>query len=183
MPVGIRRSIALVVRKPLRAREQAERVGKEIRRVLQRGAFRIEADAKRRAPVNFGRLRSSIDTQGPDQVGTAVVFKVTVGAAYGKFVEFGTGPAGKRSALLPIAQQAMRELGYVHGPGDFFPPVRQIELWATRRKIPEEAVWVIARAIGRRGIPAQPFLFPAFERERPRIVGELLDAVRRAVAT
>lgn len=75
----------------------------------------------------------------------------------------------------------MAALGYKHGPGNFFPPIQAIELWAKRKNIDPELVFPIARAIGRRGIVAQPFLFPAFEKERPRIIEEVGRAVRKAL--
>jgi hypothetical protein len=128
-------------------------------------------------------MRASIATKGPEIAKTAIVYKVLAGAKYAKFIEFGTGPAGAKSSLLPVAKKAMRELGYAHGPGGGFPPIDQVALWAKRKKIPEEAVYPIARAIGRRGIPAQPFLFPAFEEERPKIVDELTQSVRKAVSS
>jgi HK97 gp10 family phage protein len=181
--VGLRKSIQVIVKKPLQAQQKAKRVGDGIRVALHRGALRVEHGAKQRAPANFGRMRASIAKKGPEIAKTAIVYKVLAGAKYAKFVEFGTGPSGAKSRLLPVAREAMREMGYAHGPGEFFPPIDQIELWAKRKKIDPDLVFVIARAIGRRGIPAQPFLFPAFEEERPKIVDEIMQAARKAVTS
>jgi HK97 gp10 family phage protein len=69
---------------------------------------------------------------------------------YAPFVEFGTGPSGAGSPLSQTAIAYMRDVGYVHGSGP------------------------------RPGMPAQPFLFPAFEAVRPDIVGEIEKAIREA---
>jgi hypothetical protein len=42
--------------------------------------------------------------------------------------------------------------------------------WARRHRIPPGALFIIAKRIGQRGIPARPFLEPAYQKHLPRIV-------------
>lgn len=69
-------------------------------------ALEVEREAKRRAPVDTGRLRSSISTfkDGPLQHG------VVANVEYGAFLEFGTGRLGAGTDPGPTPPD------YVHGP-------------------------------------------------------------------
>lgn len=80
--------------------------------------------------------------------GTGLEGKVGPSVAYGLYVELGRRP-GK------------------------MPPLRAIEGWARRHGINP---FLVARAIGRKGIKAQPFLIPAFEKNQRRIT-ELFASV------
>lgn len=117
-----------------------------VRRFLARSAHLVEAGAKEAAPVDTGRLRSSIATRiGPTRalVGSNVV--------YAPFVEFGTRPHWPPlSAMQPWARR--------HG----FPPGTV-------------GAFLVARAISQRGTRPQPFLFPALEAARGAIMGFLRD--------
>src|SRR3972149_3856799 len=175
----MRIDIKTIVKKPFNDKLIARTVSEQISSILQKGAFRIEADAKKRATVAFGIMRASIHVFGPIIQQSQIYWQVIVGAAYAKFIEFGTGPAGKKSKLLPQALKAMRGLGYRHGPGNFFPPVDAIAKWAKRKGIDESLVWVIARSIGRKGIPAQPFLYPAFVKNIPKILADFRGLKQR----
>ena len=59
---------------------------KEVGKVLNKGALRIERDAKIFAPVNRGVLRASIHTVKISELS----FKVADGVEYGIFQEIGT---------------------------------------------------------------------------------------------
>lgn len=80
--------------------------------------------------------------------GTGLEGKAGPSVAYGLYVELGRRP-GKQ------------------------PPIKAIEGWARRHGINP---FVLARSIGRKGIKAQPFLIPAFEKNQRRIT-ELFAAV------
>jgi HK97 gp10 family phage protein len=140
-------------------------------------AINIQRDAKRAAPVDMSRLRSSIawEFEGASQL-TAVVGS---NVAYAPFVEFGTGPAGRNSNHSTFAEQAMAELGYEHGPHGGFPPLAELEQWCRRHGIPEEAAFPIALAIRKNGTPARPYLTPAIEAERREFPGRLTAAIGR----
>jgi len=55
--------------------------------VVRATAFNIEADARHRAPVDTGFLRSSIQAEQVSELAA----EIAVGAEYGAAVEFGTG--------------------------------------------------------------------------------------------
>ncbi len=171
------------------ARRKAEKAVAGALRELLKGALLVEGRARRRCPVDMGRLRASITHSGLLPRGPALVVHVGTNASYARFVEFGTGPAGRRSKLVETARAAMRELGYEYGPHGGFPPLAAIGKWAARRGISkgmdaveaEGFAFHIARSIRMKGTPAQPFLFPAFEESRDEIVRMVGGAVRAEV--
>lgn len=111
-------------------------------------AFRIETDAKRRAPSDTGRLRSSIQTEIRKNGFEAVVF---TDVSYGPPVEEGARP--------------------------HFPPPNALTGWANRHGL-NGLEFVIARAIARRGLPPRPFLFPAWDKERPDFINSIRAVAR-----
>jgi len=120
-----------------RASKYEQNVAKE----LFRGALDIESGAKQKAPVDTGRLRSSIQSKiDPDDVSAEVV----VNAEYGPYVEFGTGLYAKE--LLAGKPREM-----VQHAREFFKTGK-----------------------GRR--PAQPFVFPAYYEQRPKIISRVKKA-------
>jgi HK97 gp10 family phage protein len=140
-----------ITRKAVRSADLLQRIGREIRDVLHSSALEIERGAKRRAPVATGRLRASIATHGPEVHDARVGFVVAVGAFYGKFLEFGTGPAGAASPLSATAREAMAKMGYEHRPA------------------------------ARTTMRARPYLFPAFEEVRPKVAPRVRERVRRVL--
>jgi len=82
-----------------------------IRRVVAESAFNIEKTAKKRTPVDTGRLRSSITSDFKDSGFTA---ETKAAAFYAIYVEFGTSP--------------------------HFPPVSALRGWAKRHGVNEWAV-------------------------------------------
>lgn len=116
-------------------------------------ALNIEAQAKRNitdAPaVDTGRLRSDVHVE---TFSGGFAKRIGTSLGYGKWVEHGTGP--------------------------HFPPVEPLKEWARRHGMPESAAYAIALAISRRGTPAKPWLFPAYEQERPKFEAVIRDAWR-----
>lgn len=108
-------------------------------------AFNVEAGAKRRAPVAFGRLRTGIrvdfDANG-------------LGATVGVFE--GTKVNG----------QDINYAVYVHegtkGKPRRYPPLGPLKLWAKRVLGDEGAAFAIAKKIYERGTEPQPFLRDAY---------------------
>lgn len=113
------------------------------RRQIVKSGLMIETDAKRRAPSDTGRLRSSIQTEIREGGFEAIVF---ADAIYAAAVEKGSKP--------------------------HFPPTSALEGWARRHGM-EGLEFLIARAISKRGTPPRPFLFPAWETERPDFISEM----------
>jgi hypothetical protein len=62
------------------------------------------------------------------------------------------------------------------------PPVAAIMPWVTSKGMPAEAAFVVARAIGRRGIPARRLYTNAVARHRGAIQAEFNNAVQRFIA-
>jgi len=66
-------------------------------------------------------------------------------------------PDGMSAEVGPTAPYGV----YVeHGARPHFPPPDALEGWAKRHGI--ESAWPICKAISERGLPARPFLFPAY---------------------
>jgi HK97 gp10 family phage protein len=121
---------------------------------------RIMAKSKELVPVDMGTLRASGHVTLPQVTETGASVTLGYGGAasdYAVYVHEGTGPAVGRPA--------------------FMPPVDVIKDWAVRHGLDESLGFVIARAIGQRGLKPAKFL------ERPlleaasdmgeRLAGEL----------
>lgn len=108
---------------------------------LFKGALDIESGAKQRAPVDTGRLRSSIQSKIDHKDISA---EVTANVDYAPYVEFGTGLYAKE--LLAGKPREM-----VQHAREFFKTGR-----------------------GRR--MAQPFLFPTYYEQRPKIIARIKKA-------
>ncbi len=61
------------------------------------------------------------------------------------------------------------------GTRPHFPPPGALAGWGRRHKISE---FPVARAISQRGTAAHPFLFPAWEMERPKFVERIVRAIK-----
>ena len=116
---------------------------------LTRSAFIVELKEKEKAPVDTGRLRSSITT-------VLQPMKALVGPTvfYAPYVEYGTRPHwAPKGALQPWASRHGFPAGSL---GDF----------------------LVRRAIAKRGTRAQPFMRPAAQASLPLIKGEFDQMVR-----
>lgn len=142
-------------------REAPRIVTEELEKAGKRAGLLVEAKAKGYAPVWRGHLRRSItSTQAP--FGTTVTpllttTRIGTNVPYARAVEFGRG-AGKTP-----------------------PPVAPIAAWL-RSKGSDAPPYAVARAIGRRGIPARPFLHRAFEELRGQIRQEFAQVPKRVIA-
>ena len=117
-------------------------------------AFQIEADAKKLAPKNFGKLAQSISHL---KVKPAL-YKVTVNELYGAYMEFGTG--SKVNVPAEFADMASSFKGKKQGT--FKQGLEAIKVWCKSKGIPEEAAYPIFAKILGAGINPQPFLYPAW---------------------
>jgi len=111
----------------------------ETHRAMSTGLLLLEADMKRATPRDTGRLQGSIHHTITGS-GASLTGKVGSSQAYGVFVE--------------------------KGARAHFPPIAAISGWARRHGVPP---FLVARAIARRGTKAQPFMEPAFHKNRARI--------------
>ena len=131
---------------------------------IEKAARRIESSAKAAVPVYMGRLRSSIDVRGKK-----LQREIYTQVYYAPYVEFGTKskvdiPAGLESYAMSFKGKKV---------GDFNTLLKNIESWVISKGIPQEAAFHIAVSIARYGIRAQPFLFPAFFKEQPKLLNDL----------
>jgi len=149
---------------------------RDIRNAFNGAAIDVERNAKQRAPVDNGRLRSDIqkEVEVADN-GAVVSARVLNTVNYAPYVEFGT----RSSVSVPpeLAQVASEFQGPTGKP--FSELLENIELWASRKGLPPESVYPIARKIVQTGSDAQPYLFPAWEVERPKLIRELTEVLRR----
>ncbi len=125
----------------------ASRTGGVARDLLRRG-YRVEAEAKRRCPVDHGRLRASITTQLASGHSSGVPFHVRIGTnvEYALYVEKGTGLYGPRHARIYPTRGKVMVFTPRKAPGGAF----------VKRG---DRVTVFARST--RGMPARPFLGPS----------------------
>lgn len=129
-------------------RIDTETINKIQQQIVKSGLI-IETNAKKTAPSDTGRLRSSIQTEIKNKGFTAQVFS---DVEYAVHVEYGTKA--------------------------HFPPPSALKGWARRHNMPGME-FIIARSINRRGTKARPFLFPAFEKEKQPFINGIKDILKR----
>lgn len=117
----------------------------ETRLAMVAGSLLIEGTARTLAPKDTGRLAGSI-THAISGGGANLTSKIGPSVAYGLYVEKG------------------------RQPGKPMPPAGAIAGWAARKGIPASSLFVLRRAIGRKGIKARPFMKPAFDQNRGAVV-------------
>ena len=137
---------------------------------INASALKIQSDAKKLAPVNFGQLRNSIALTKDSEL----TYTVSANASYSAYVEFGTGPQVNVPAdFKSYAQQFKGKSG-----GKFKDMVEALTLWVKRKGIgngknDKGLAYVIALSILRKGMRPQPFLVPAYEMEKPKLIQRL----------
>jgi HK97 gp10 family phage protein len=137
---------------------------------INASALKIQSDAKKLAPVNFGQLRNSIALTKDSEL----TYTVSANASYSAYVEFGTGPQVNVPAdFKSYAQQFKGKSG-----GKFKDMVEALTLWVKRKgvgngKNDKGLAYVIALSILRKGMRPQPFLVPAYEMEKPKLIQRL----------
>lgn len=153
----------------------------------------VVRDAKQLAPVDEGLLKNSInsDTQ-PLKV------TISVNVDYAAYVEFGTRRfAAAYVASLPPDWQTFAAQYNGPGGGSFQEFVARLTAWVKRKGFAadvtaggnrsksagsaakeEQAAYRIALSILRNGIKPHPFLFPAFEKNRPLLIKNLQNLLK-----
>jgi phage gpG-like protein len=122
----------------------------EMATAMERSIRAVEGRAKAVVPTDTHHLQRSITSRVVPAAGAGVVGLVGTNVPYGEVVEKGRG-AGK-----PM------------------PPTGSLLGWMRRHGIEAKLEYVVRRGIGRRGIPARPYL--------SRALGELEPEVRREFA-
>jgi HK97 gp10 family phage protein len=154
--------------------ELDEKVKQEVSNEINASALKIQSDAKRLAPNNFGQLRGSIKLS-PESTGS-LTYIVAATASYAAYVEFGTG--GKVSIPAGFEDDAAKFKGGQNGT--FKDMVEALTLWVKRKGIgngknDKGLAYVIARSILQKGLRPQPFLIPAYEQEKPKLIKRLKE--------
>lgn len=117
----------------------------ETRLAMTAGSLLIEGTGRTLAPKDMGRLGGSI-THVISGGGANLTSRIGPSVAYGIVIEKGRRPGMKA------------------------PPVKALAPWARRHGIPDGALFQIARSIGRKGIKARPFMVPALESNRGKVI-------------
>lgn len=121
-----------------------------VRDAVNEAALNVQAGARRRAPVDTGNLRSRIVIEPQSQ--RPYVVRVGTNVKYAEMIEFGTGihgPKGQPFEIRPKNKKALYWPGLPH-------PIKRVKAHP--------------------GQKAQPFLFPAWEEERPHFYEALQEA-------
>lgn len=112
----------------------------ETKRAMEASLLLVEGDARRGVKRDTGRLQNSI-THSISGGGGNLTGEVGPSVKYGLYVERGRRP-GKP------------------------PPVSAVAAWARRHGV---SPYLVARAIGRKGVKAAPFLLPAYRANTAKI--------------
>lgn len=143
------------------ARRMLERlepgVVKAVNDAIWRAAEEVARAARRNAPKAFTTLTNSIRAERV----TDLHYRVATGVNYARAVE-----EGRKAGKMPGTANGLME-------------------WVKQKtkltgKPLDRATFAIARAIGRDGIQARPYMAPAVERQKDRIVALVQAAARRA---
>ena len=129
---------------------------------------RVELQAKRNAPANEGKLRSSINPTFDNKTFTV---KITVATDYAAYQEFGTRKfAAAYVGTLPQEWRTYAATFKGKGGGTFQDFVKSIMEWARKTgHIPVEAAYVTALKILREGIKPRKFLYEAVKDNLPKL--------------
>ena len=125
--------------------------GSKVLQAYRDSTLMVLRTARVLAPVDTGKLRASITPEVVMQ-GNTVMGVVGSNVEYAPYMELGTRP--------------------------HWPPPDALKVWAARHNI---SLFLVCRAIARRGLPARKFLQKAFEKHRDAIVRRINGAVYQVV--
>ena len=172
----------------------AMKIGPELNKEMNTSALNIEKAAKRLAPGNFGKLRQSIK----HNIGEPLMKTVYSELHYAPYIEFGTGKKVfkiKGGGEVPSKYRAYAAKFKGKGRGDYYDFLNAILDWVKRKKlaqitnsytgrrrtsqadlllVAETVAWHILK----NGIPAQPFLIPAYEEEKPKLIKRIQQLLK-----
>lgn len=152
------------------ARFDVKKYEPQIQQCFNKFGIRVELAAKQAVPVDEGKLKGSI-FQEPGRLSN------TFGASanYASFQEFGTRKfAAAYISTLPADWQTFaRQFKGGGGSGSFEDFVMSLVGWCKRHGISEKAAYPIAIKILRNGMKPQPFLYPAFNTNKKKLLEDL----------
>lgn len=130
-----------------------DKIDRKVIESVVASAFRIQGRARRSVAVDTGRTRSAL---------------------FVRFLDGGrAADVGSDLASASAIERGRR-------PGSF-PPIGPIRAWSRRVLGNEGAAFAVARKIAFRGIKPRPFLIPAFEAEKPRLLKRLKQVLAEGV--
>lgn len=143
-------------------------------------ALKIQSEAKKNAPANFGKLRGSIHLKENGGIDKKV-YIVGSDLLYAPYVEFGTGGKVNTQGYDEFANTFRGKTG-----GTFQEMLKALVLWVKRKGLVgtysiktqrrtgskkvqksqnDAAAYAIALSILKKGLRPQPYLIPAYETE------------------
>jgi HK97 gp10 family phage protein len=174
-------------------------VSGEVSKEISASSENIALDAARRAPVSDGFLRRSITSKKEGRLSYSVI----AGVFYAPYVEFGT----KKYVDVPTGLEAYAAQFRGKRKGDFGDLVLAIYKWVRKngiggigirqlksgkrkgqfrkisRRAQDDQYIIIARAIAyviaKKGIKPNPFMWPAFLKEKPNLIKNITEVVKK----
>lgn len=146
--------------------------------VLNANAEEIATTAKRLAPKDFGQTAASISANTAKKLEK----HISVNVFWAAYMEFGTGQfAAEYVASLPEdwQQYASQFRGSTGERG----LLEKIQEWTRRKGIAtgkdyKSVGYLIYRSILIHGIHPHPYLFPAFEQQKPKVIKDVENVVK-----
>jgi HK97 gp10 family phage protein len=167
----------------------SKKIEVEVANEVNASALKIQSNAKKNAPINFGTLRQSIQLVS-NLKDKRLTYTIGSQLPYAPYVEFGTSGTGKFKGNLKIPSGYEEFAAQFKGKsgGTFRQMVEALMLWVKAQGITgtysvktqkrlgskskrtsqdKSAAYAIAISILKKGLRAQPYLIPAFEAEKP----------------
>lgn len=147
---------------------------------LNGAALEIEVTAKRLAPKDRGTIAQMISAN----ISGHLEKEVNVNAFYAAWIEFGTGKyAAAYVSTLPAEWKAYASQFRGKSGGTFDEMIERLSEWVRRKGIAtakdaKKVGYLIARSILRNGVRPHPFLYPAFEQQRPLIIQDIENVIK-----
>lgn len=156
----------------IRAKLDVKKFEQGINTTLAGFGLDVVRDAKQQVPIDEGQLARSIGTSA-----APLSVEIVVNTDYAAYVEFGTRKyAAQYVSSLPAEWQAFAaQFKGSGGGGTFQELVMRLVRWCKAKGIEEKAAYPIARSILINGTKPQPFLYPAFEKNRITLLRDLKD--------
>lgn len=85
-------------------KEKIEKVNGNVEKAVVKATLKVEADAKKKVPIDTGRLRSSISNK-IEKIRDEITGKVGTNVVYAPYIEFGTGRMRPKPYLYPALQK------------------------------------------------------------------------------
>ena len=149
-------------------------IGKDMEKLIDAEtldiAMQIEADAKKYAPKNFGKLAQSINHEKIKESN----YRIGTNELYAGYMEFGTGT--KVNVPTEFKDLAASFKGK---KGNYKEGLAAIKLWCKAKGIDEKFAWVIFAKILGAGVNPQPFLYPAWVKGKKQYLNNLTKLLKK----